>query len=242
MKARVPLIDSIWRVRDSVLLEERLSPEEAFARLEPLLLTSGTEYDVAGDTLTYAKQNPAAQDKLATFTSGTLRLSVHGDGSRLSYDVGSTALLLCFLAPLLFLGFAQLAVGLSALEGPEIEDARSADKKDADEDREDRLHWIDQMLGAPVPETPEEKKEKEKEKEGEQKHSPTSAYALAGIFAVLYVVGRILEAWLIKRTFRNALTGRKALTGDLYPTARTTVTPVATDRVAPPLRGSEERP
>ncbi len=207
MNAHVPFIDRIWRTRDSVQVAERLNADEAFARLDPLLQTSGTQYIVEGDTLTYSKENPAAQDRLATFTSGTLLLSEQEGGARLSYDLGSTALLLCFLAPLLFVGFGQLAVGLSTLEGPQTEDARKAGKKDKDEDAEVQLHWIDQMIGAPAPEQPDDKKKKEKEKEKEPKHSPTPAYVLAGIFAALYVVGRILEPWLIKRTFRNALTG-----------------------------------
>lgn len=222
-------------MRSSLALDESLSPDEAFARLDPLLQTAGTQYEVAGDTLTYSKENPAAQDKLATFTSGTLTISQQGTGSRLSYDLGSTALLLCFLAPLLFLAFAQLAVTLSAMDGPLTEDARGVDKKNKDEDKEIRLNWIDQMLGAPEPEQPDEKKDKEKEKEKEEKHSPTPAYVLAGIFAVLYVVGRILEPWLIKRTFRSALTGV------LSPAMATSDKPAANDRIAPPLRGSEER-
>ncbi len=71
---KLPLIDHIWRVRGEVPIDAALSPDEAFARLDPLLRTPGTTLRVEGDALTYAKHNPAAQDKLATFTRGNLRI------------------------------------------------------------------------------------------------------------------------------------------------------------------------
>src|SRR3990170_6934059 len=103
-------------------------------------------------------------------------------------------LLFCFLAPLLFLAFAQLNVAIGILDKPSAEEA-AAEKKKAEED-EKRLaeraqNPIDRFLGAPAPEKPEEdddddKKEEEEEDEGP---SPTPAYVFAGIFAALYVGG-----------------------------------------------------
>jgi hypothetical protein len=216
MRTKVPYLDRIWRVRDTIALPDGISPEIAFERLAPLFATPGTSCEVAGDTLTYSKENPAAQDKLATFTSGTLRLERAGGSDRLSYDVGSAALFLCFLAPLLFLAFAQLAVLANAFEGPEVEDARGADAEEEEEAEEPaELHWIDQMLGAPAPESKDEKdKDETEEDEDEGKHSPTPGYVLAGIFAAVYLVGRVLEPFLLKRTFRSALEGR-ATSGDV---------------------------
>lgn len=205
MKAKVPYLDRIWRVRDSIGLPDGVPPDAAFERLAPLFATRGTSCEVTGDTLTYNKDNPAAQDKLATFTSGTLRVERSGAGARLSYDVGSAALLLCFLAPLLFLAFAQLAVLANALHGPQVEEARGEGAAGEEAEEPGELHWIDRMLGAPAPEAKDQEDEEEDEDEG--KHSPTPGYVLAGIFAAVYLVGRFLEPWLLKRTFRKALEG-----------------------------------
>ena len=77
---RLPLIDHIWRVRGDVPLDPALSPEEAFARLDPLLRTPGTTLVAEGNTLSYSKHNPAAQDKLATFTRGRMWIERAGAG------------------------------------------------------------------------------------------------------------------------------------------------------------------
>ena len=45
---RLPLIDHIWRVRGAVPIDPALSPEEAFARLDPLLRTPGTVVSAEG--------------------------------------------------------------------------------------------------------------------------------------------------------------------------------------------------
>ncbi len=50
-------------------------------------------------------------------------------------------------------------------------------------------------------------KDKDKDDEEDEKPSPTPAYVFAAIFATLYIVGRILEDWLIKRLFRRKLAG-----------------------------------
>lgn len=218
---RLPYVDRIWRVQSSVETDEPLQPAEAFERLEPLFWAPGTDVSADGNSLTYSKSNPAAQDRLATFTAGTLSLEAHQGRTVLSYDVTSTALLLCFLAPLLFLGLGQIAVGLNMLDPPieersESGDGRGDDKEKEKDDEVRELHWIDQMLGAPAPETKEEKEKREAEEkkengEGEEdeekdgKHDPYPAYVLAGIFAAIYAVGRILEPYLLKRTFRRAL-------------------------------------
>ncbi len=211
-------------------IEESLSPREAFERLDPLLTTAGSEYQIEGDTLTYSKENPAAQDKLATFTSGTLSVANEGRQTRLNYDVGSTALLLCLLAPLLFLGFAQLAIIANTFHEPEA--AEEAAEEEEEEPAE--LHWLDAMLGAPEPEQAGE--EDEEEKDEEEAHSPTAAYVLAGIFAALFVVGRILEPWLLRRTLRKALAGTLEL-----PTTQIKNDAEANASIAPHIGGTGER-
>lgn len=209
MALNLPYIDRIWRARGEVLIDEALSAEEAFARLDPLFQTPGTTYAVEGDTLAYAKHNPAAQDKLATFTSGTLRLEPQaGGGVRLRFHVASRALLLCFLAPLLFLGFAQAMVTVNAWEKA-AEAAQSA-KSEGDKDKPKaapQLHPLDQWLGAPAPEYPAKKKN---EKQDKEKFNPTAAYVLAGLFFAIWMVGRVLEPWLLRRTLRAALLVRNA--------------------------------
>ncbi|MDC8754604.1 hypothetical protein OIK40_08120 [Erythrobacter sp. sf7] len=212
MNLQLPYVDRIWRAKGEVIIDEPLAAEDAFARLDPLFQTPGTSYAVAGDTLTYSKKNPAAQDKLATFTSGALTVDQKSGVSRLSFHVSSTALLLCFLAPLLFLGFAQIAHAVNAWEASTAEVAakeKSAEEgKDEDKDKSKakaELHWIDKLLGAPEPDDPTKKKDKGEKKE---KIRTTPAYVLAGLFFVIYLVGRVLEPWLLKRTFRAALSGR----------------------------------
>lgn len=194
----LPLVDAIWRTRGAIEFDSSLTAEEAFSRLDPLFQTPGTTYSVDADTLTYTKRNPGAQDPLATFTRGTLRVEERG---RLRYDLSSTALLLCFLAPLLFLGFAQLAVVANAWEKSGVD----ASEQDNDKDKPKpvkKLNPIDEFLGAPAPEDPSKKKE---EKKDEGPHSPTPGYVLAGLFFAIYLVGRALEPWLIRRRLRKAL-------------------------------------
>lgn len=199
----LPFIDRIWRVKGSLALESHQSPADAFDKLDPLFRGVGTNSRVEGDTLTYSNKNPAAQDKLATFTRGTLRVVRGEGGSKLTYDLTSPALLFCFLAPLLFLAFGQLTVAIGELEKPA---GKSAEAKKPDKpDKVLPLNPIDKFLGAPAPEKP--KKDKDKDKGKDNKRSPTTAYVFAGIFAALYLVGRILEPWLIRRTFRRTLAG-----------------------------------
>lgn len=215
MTIALPYIDRIWRAEGSVTVPEALTADEAFTRLDPLFQTHGTDYAVEGDTLAYTKRNPAAQDKLATFTRGTLRVAEQQDGtSRVFFNVSSTALLLCFLAPLLFLGFAQIMVTVNAWEKAAMEAAEAAEGGKAKDKEKDeakpvpKLHPLDQMLGAPAPEDPaKKKKDKEKDKD-EGKFDPTPAYVLAGLFFVIYCVGRVLEPWLLKRTLRAALSAQ----------------------------------
>ena len=217
MQARVPYIDRIWRAASSIELDAQLSVREAYERLAPLFDTQGTEVAIDGNAMTYAKTNPGAQDKLATFTSGTLVVIEEEATTRLSYDVGSTALFLCFLAPLAFLALGQFAVFLNDIERPAYlaDKAEREAEKEAEKDKVVELHWIDQMLGAPAPKQPgdedktsrreESRGGEDREEEGEGYHSPETAYAFAGIFAAIYIVGRVLEPYLLKKTFRNAL-------------------------------------
>ena len=198
----LPLIDRIWRVRGEVPIDPPLSASETFARLDPFLQTPGTTYAVEADRLTYTKRNPAAQDKLATFTRGTLQIEHRASGPVLRFDLFSHALLLCFLAPLLFLGFAQLAITVNAWEKAGAEAAEEAKKDDEKPKPVKKLNPVDEFLGAPAPEDPNKKKD---EKKDEGRHSPDEAFVLAGLFFAIYLVGRWLEPWLVRRRFRKAL-------------------------------------
>ncbi len=202
----IPFIDMIWRVRGEVPVDRAMTPEEAFARIDALLRTPGTTLSAEGPELTYAKQNPAAQDKLATFNRGRLWIERAGAGAVLRFDLFSHALLLCFLAPLLFLGFAQLAVSLNAYEKAAAGAAeKEKGKKDEDKPKPvKQLNPIDEFLGAPAPEDPTKKK-KDKKDEDEGRHSPEPGYFLAALFAALYLLGRWLEPWLVRRRLRAAL-------------------------------------
>ena len=190
-------IDWIWNVRGSVPLAQGQSGEEALEKLSPLFLEPYTEHDRHGDTLTFTKTAPAAQDKMAVFDAGVITVEKGMDSHVLHYHLTSRFLMFSFLAPLLFLFFGQLVLWTAKPEPTPAEAAAKA--KDAAARPLPQLHPIDKFLGAPAP---------EKAKPGEQgrrKPSATAAYVLAGLFAALYVIGRILEAWMVKRLFLRRL-------------------------------------
>lgn len=197
-------IDWIWNIRGSVPLAPAQSSDDAFFRLDPLFQEYGTTFERTGDTLTFRKKDQAAQDKMAIFEAGVLQVEDSPAGAVLRYRMSSRALLFCFLAPLLFLAFGQLTIAVGQLESQKAETEEKT-KKPEKKDEVRALNPIDKFLGAPEPEKP--KKDGDKSKDKESKHSPTSAYVFAGLFAALYVVGRILEAWLIKSRLKKQLLG-----------------------------------
>lgn len=202
-------IDWIWQVRGSVPLPAGQSNDEAFARLDPLFDQPGTSHERAGNRLTFHKKDPAAQDKMAVFDSGELAIETDGAAPVLRYWLNSRILLFCFVLPLFFLGVAQLTIEVSKYEKPPAEDAKDGKDK-AKKKVERQLHPIDKFLGAPEPEKkgkPKDEAAKAKEAEDKKKLKPTPSYVFAGIFAVLYVIGRILEAWLVNGLFRKRLQG-----------------------------------
>ena len=199
-------IDWIWHIRGTLALAPEQSGDEAFDRLEPLFGESGTSHQRSGDTLTFRKRDQAAQDKMSVFDGGVLQIERGAAGPVLHYHLTSRALLFCFLAPLLFLAFGQLTVALGKLEKPAAEAGKDGAKKD-EKKPEVALNPIDKFLGAPEPEKPDAKKKDDKDKGSDKKHSPTSAYVFAGIFATLYLVGRILEDRLVRKLFRKKLVG-----------------------------------
>jgi hypothetical protein len=196
------IIEWIWHVRGSLALAPEQSRDEAFDRLAPLFDQSGTTHERTDDTLTFRKKDQAAQDRMAVFDGGVLQIERPATGAVLRYDLTSRALLFCFLAPFLFLGFAQVTIAVAKLEKPSTE---AAAKKPAKKIVERQLNPIDKFLGAPAPKKPA-KNGKDKD-EKDNKPSPTAAYVFAAIFATLYGVGRILEDVLVKSLFRKRLIG-----------------------------------
>jgi hypothetical protein len=194
-------IDWIWHVRDSVPLPEGLSTAETLDRVEPMFDQMDTTHTRGEDTLTFSRKAPTPQDPFSVFEEGALQV----EQKTLRYHMTSKALLFCFLLPLLFIGFGQLTIVVGEYQKTAAEAKEKAQekagvaKKKKDEPKVIELHPIDKMLGAPKP-------EKAKKPE-ERKPSATTANVLAGIFAVLYVVGRFLEPWLVRRRFRERLTG-----------------------------------
>lgn len=193
-------IDWIWHVRGSLPLAPGQSSEEAFGRLDPLFRQGGTTRSRLGDTLTFTKKDQAAQDSMSVFDGGVLQIRDGASGGVLHYRLTSRALLFCFLAPLLFLAFAQLTITLGQMEKPA---AASSAHKDQQKQVELPQSPIDKALGAPAPEKPK----KDGDEGRDKKASPTSAYVFAAMFAVLYVVGRVLEDRLVKGLFRKGLQG-----------------------------------
>jgi len=216
-RVNLRFLEPIWHIKGQVPLEPGQSRDDAFAKLSPLFFERGTSHHRSGDTLKFSKKDPAAQDKMAVFNSGTLEITEGGAGGAgsggvLHYRLASNALLYCFLAPALFLSFAGLTIAAGKLDPPK--EPTAAEKAKAEKKNAEPLpqHWIDKMLGAPVPEKPgadkaqgDGKSAKDKKKEEDKEHSPKPAYIFAGIFAALYLVGRVLEDRLVKRLFLKTL-------------------------------------
>lgn len=207
------LITWIWHVEGSVALAPGQSSDEAFDRLAPLFRLTGTSHERTDDTLTFRKKDQPAQDKMSVFDSGVLRIEKGAAGSVLRYHLISRALLFCFLLVPLFLGFAQVTIAIGKLQKPSTETASTSGKAAAAPQKPAakaavavQLNPIDKFLGAPAPEKPK-KGEDEEGGRRSKKPSPTPAYVFASFFAILYVVGRILEDRLIKARFRKILTG-----------------------------------
>lgn len=205
---KVPFIDRIWIARGTLELDELINAREAFGRLAPLFDPQEVELDSSGTRLSYRKANPEAQHKLATFSSGTLEFQTRDDTARIAYRVRSPALLLTFLAPLLFLALGQAIVGIGM-----VNQAVTAEEKEDEDEEPGELHWIDQMLGAPAPEKDEDNDEEDDEEEDED-HSPLRAYGLAGVFALIYLIGRVLEPRLFRSTLSKALSGEEEDLGE----------------------------
>ena len=189
-------IDWIWRVRGSLILAPEQSEDEAFDRLDPLFRTTGTTHQRTEGELKFSKKDQAAQDKMSVFDSGVLRIDRSAGTPALRYQMTSRALLFCFLSPLLFLAIAQLTISLNKLDKP----PQHAEKKHAPA----VMNPIDKALGAPAPDDPNKKGAKSSE-DPDKKPSPTPAYILAAMFAILYVFGRILEDRMVRRLFRKTL-------------------------------------
>jgi hypothetical protein len=203
-------LDAIWQVRGRVALPPGQSHDEAFERLAPLFQQYGTSAQREGDALHFTKKDQPAQDKMAVFDSGVLLVTPGEAGSELRYQLASRALLFCFFLPFFFIGVAQLTIALYAAEPAKKEAGAKADaKKDEAKKAPPPMHPIDKLLGAPAPDDPKKKKAK-KDEEGigrGKKPKPTPAYVFAGIFAALYLIGRVLEDRLVKRLFTRTLHG-----------------------------------
>jgi hypothetical protein len=228
-------IDWIWQIRGSLALAEGQSSEEAFSRLDPLFDQPGTTHERTESRLTFRKKDPLAQDKMSIFDGGTLEIEKTESGAVLRYWLNSRFLLFCFVLPLFFLAMSRVTLFVAADQKPTAAELAKEEAKKKNKP-EPKLHWLDKALGAPEPEKKDKTKDdkakddkakdekakddkakgdkaekdkgaKDKKKEEESKITPTPSYAFAGIFALLYVVGRLLEDWLIKRRFRQRLQG-----------------------------------
>ena len=202
-------VDWIWHVRGSVQLPPGQSSKQVFERLDPLFNETGTSHELANDTLTFRKKDQPAQDKMAVFDHGVLRIEKGAAGPVLRYHLISRALLFCFVLPFMFVAIAQLTIAVGKLQKKPAAEATAAkgtdaSRKAAADKAPVPLNPIDKFLGAPAPEKPK-KGEAEKMGKRGKKASPTSAYVFAVMFALLYVIGRILEDRLVKRLFKKKL-------------------------------------
>jgi len=200
----------IWHIRGSLALAPGQSSDDAFDRLDPLFQQTGTSRDRTSDTLTFHKKDQVAQDKMSVFDGGILRIEKSAAGPVLRYHLTSRALLFCFLAPLLFLALAQATIAVNKFYAPGTSAAdkqaaaKAEEKKKAAEEKLAKMPMnpIDKALGAPAPKKPGADGNGDEDKD---KPTPRPAYVFAGIFAALYIVGRILEDRLIKSLFKKRL-------------------------------------
>lgn len=203
---KLTFVDWIWRIKGSLPVEPPQSATEAFGRLDSLLQEKNTTYRIQGDTLTFSKKAQLPQDKMSVFDGGTWRIA---DGV-MRYDMTSRALLACFLAPLLFLAVGYVGVAMDEWRNPpEVVKAKAeaAKKRSKIKPEDVPMSAIDQFLGAPKP---DKKKGGEEIGKRNRKPSMTTAYVFMGIFAALWVLGRILEHRLIHLRFRRKLAGEDA--------------------------------
>lgn len=198
------MIEGIWQVGGSVTLPHGQTSQEAFARLDPLFRQTGTRSDRTDDTLSFTKKDQAAQDRMAVFDGGMLRIERDMATPVLRYRLTSRFLLFCFLAPLMFLAFAQLTIVVARHEAAEKKAAAARPGAAAEAKKKaekENIVWpqspVDKALGMPPPE-----KKKKKDDDGPK---PTAAYVFAAIFAALYAVGRVWEARRINALFRQRL-------------------------------------
>lgn len=206
-------IDWIWHVRGRLPLAPGQAGDEALDRLVPLFCQTGTSHERTGDRLTFRKKNQAAQDKMSIFDGGSLHIGQDAGSLVMHYNLASRALLFCFLAPFLFLGFAQLTLAMGRFDKAPVAVASKLAEKAGKQDVVLPRNAIDKALGSPAPEMPK-KNGAGKNDDGKKKPSPVSAYVFAGIFAVLYVCGRLLESVLVRNLFRKTLIDESAVQPD----------------------------
>ncbi|WP_235927544.1 hypothetical protein [Sandarakinorhabdus rubra] len=205
-------VDWIWRVRGQLALPAGQSPDTAIERLAPLFDEPGTSIQTSASTLAFIKKDPPAQDKLAVFDAGVLSVDDGGGSPVLRYDMSSRFLLACFLAPFMFFAFGQIGLAAANYQKAKAEaEEKTAKKpeKKKPEMKDPVLHPVDAFLGAPAPKTAKEMKA-EREKKKKEPPSAKPAYVFTGIFAFLYVLGRILEEMLARRQFSRRLTASDA--------------------------------
>jgi len=204
-------IDWIWHIRGEVPLTHPLTAITALDRLDALFQEPGTDYTRSGETIVFRKKNQAAQDKMSTFDRGVVEVVSDGSGTRLTYDLMSKTLLMCFLLPFLFFACGQFFHYTARHDGakPHILAQSASNRKgvaahnfERKNDTTQPMNSIDRFLRAPAPEKKDLSKE---ESNGKKKISPTPAYVFASIFAFLYLVGRVLEHVLINNIFRKRI-------------------------------------
>ena len=118
-----------------------------------------------------------------------------------------------FLAPLFFVVLAQATVAVNNFYAPgtSAADKLAADKAEAKRKAAEEkiakipMNPIDKALGAPAPKKPGADDKGDKDGGDDKKPTTKAAYVFAGIFAALYIIGRILEDRLIKSLFRKRL-------------------------------------
>jgi hypothetical protein len=193
-------IDWIWHVRGSLPLAPGQSSKDVFDGLNPLFRQSGASHHVTNGTLTFSKKDSLAQDRMSVFDSGSLWIERDVVGSVLRYHLISRILLFCFFGPVLFLAIAQFTIYINKIDKLPAETAKPAALP---KQAVILMSPVDKFLRARQPDNSKKYAAPVSRKGG--KPTPTSSYVFAVFFAILYVVGRILEGGLVRTLFKKSL-------------------------------------
>ncbi len=185
---RKRLTDWIWHIHGSVPLDPGQSPTRRSTARSAVPHT-GTARERNGDTLTFTS---ATRRRRTGWRCSAAHAVIEAQAEGWSCAIGSDkALLYCFLAPLLFLAFAQATVALGKLESP-----RSRPRSRRRRKTPAPLNPIDKRSARRHPSNP---RRRAGDDDKDKKPSPTAAMSSPGSSPRSMRSGRVFEARRVGR-------------------------------------------